>query len=280
MQTTEIVLAGLKPEHLDGAVALSRQAGWPHRREDWAMALSLSIGVVAIEEGRVVGTAMTTPYGQAAATINMVIVDEALRGRGVGKKLMTLALKASEGRETRLVATEDGLPLYEKLGFRATGTILQHQGMPVPTLPNPDSCVGWAEPANTRDLSAMDRQACGMDRSTLIGWLARHARIAVFRQEGEVQGFAALRTFGKGEVVGPIVARDGAQAKALLAFVFSERQGAFLRVDTPERAGISPWLSQHGLVQAGDGVAMTRDGTIASTAQEFHTFALASQAFG
>lgn len=280
MQATEIVLADLKPEHLDGAVALSRQAGWPHRREDWAMALSLSTGVAAIEEGRVVGTAMTTPYGEAAATINMVIVDEALRGRGVGKRLMTLALKASEGRETRLVATEDGLPLYEKLGFRATGRILQHQGMPVPTLPNPDGRVGWAEPTNVLDLSAMDRQACGMDRSTLIDWLARHARIAVFRQEGEVQGFAALRAFGKGEVVGPVVARDGEQAKALLAFVFSERQGAFLRVDTPEHAGISPWLSQHGLMQAGDGVAMMKGGKVASTAREFHTFALASQALG
>ena len=280
MQATEIVLADLKPEHLDGAAALSRQAGWPHRREDWAMALSLSSGVVAIEEGRVVGTAMTTPYGQVAATINMVIVDEALRGRGVGKRLMTLALKASEGRETRLVATEDGLPLYEKLGFRATGTILQHQGVPVPTPPQADSRIGWAEQANVGDLSAMDRQACGMDRATLIGWLARHARIALLRQEGEIQGFAALRAFGKGEVIGPVVARDDEQATALLAFVFGERQGAFLRVDTPEHAGISPWLARHGLAQAGSGVAMTKDGAVASAAPGFRTFALASQALG
>lgn len=280
MQTTEIVLAEFTPKHLDGAVALSRQVGWPHRREDWAMALSLSAGVVATEEGRVVGTAMTTPYGQAAATINMVIVDQALRGRGVGKKLMAFALEASEGRETRLVATEDGLPLYEKLGFRATGRIFQQQGIPVPMSLEPDNRIGWAEPANARDLSAVDRQACGMDRSALIGWLARHARIAVFRREGEIQGFAVLRGFGKGEVVGPIVAGDAEQAKALLVFVFSERPGAFLRVDTPERAGISPWLSQHGLVQVGGGVAMTRGGTAASTAAGFHTFALASQALG
>lgn len=280
MQTTEIVLAEFTPEHLDGALALSRQVGWPHRREDWTMALSLSVGVVALEEGRVVGTAMATTYGEAAATINMVIVDEALRGRGVGKKLMAFALKASEGREARLVATEDGLPLYEMLGFRAIGRIFQHQGIPAPTSSKPDDRIGWAEPANAQHLSALDREACGMDRSGLIGWLARHARIAVVRQEGEIQGFGALRGFGKGEVVGPIVARDAEQAKALLAFMFRERQGAFLRVDTPERADISSWLSQHGLVQVGGGVAMTRGGVAASAASRSHTFALASQALG
>ena len=68
---------------------LSRQAGWPHRLEDWQMALALSGGIVALDaDGRVVGTVLVTPFRADCATINMVIVDEAMRGRGLGRKLM------------------------------------------------------------------------------------------------------------------------------------------------------------------------------------------------
>ena len=36
-------------EHLDAALRLSRAAGWPHRREDWALIAGLSKGVVALD---------------------------------------------------------------------------------------------------------------------------------------------------------------------------------------------------------------------------------------
>jgi hypothetical protein len=48
MPTETIALAPLEAHHLDGAVALSREAGWPHRREDWTMIWSLSEGRVAL----------------------------------------------------------------------------------------------------------------------------------------------------------------------------------------------------------------------------------------
>ncbi len=54
MQASLIDIQKFEPQHLDAAVELSRQAGWPHRREDWALVLSLSKGFVAIENGRVV----------------------------------------------------------------------------------------------------------------------------------------------------------------------------------------------------------------------------------
>ena len=47
MHTSRIAFATFAPEHLDGAVRLSRQAGWPDRREDWATVLALSTGFVA-----------------------------------------------------------------------------------------------------------------------------------------------------------------------------------------------------------------------------------------
>ena len=85
--TTTLTFTGFGPEHLETACALSRQCGWPHRAEDWALALRLSRGVVAIEDDRVVGTALATPFGPVA-TANMIIVDGAMRGRGLGRTLM------------------------------------------------------------------------------------------------------------------------------------------------------------------------------------------------
>lgn len=113
MQASLIDIQTFQPDHLDAAVELSRQAGWPHRKEDWALVLSLSKGFVALENGRVVGTAMATILGDTCATVNMVIVDESMRGRGLGRQLMGAAMDAAENRECRLVATADGLPLYE-----------------------------------------------------------------------------------------------------------------------------------------------------------------------
>ena len=279
MQTDEITLVAFAPEHLDSAVALSSQAGWPHRREDWAMMLALSTGIVALEGERVVGTTLVTRYGDAAATINMVIVDAAMRGRGIGRKLMDFALQQSEGRECRLMATREGLPLYEKLGFRATGQIVQHQGMPGEALAGKD--VEWATVDDVAALVELDHSACGMDRGGLIRLLFEQARLAVLRQGGKPVGFAALRVFGRGKVAGPVVAETTDDARSLLSFLFEASPGALVRVDTSESSGLSPWLAAQGLASVGGGVAMRRGGsTAARPAPRVQTFALASQALG
>ena len=129
MPAKEIEFVTFRPAHIESAVALSRAENWPHRFEDWQMALQLSRGVIALDEaGHVVGTILVTSYGVDCAMINMVIVAKEMRGHGLGRKLMEKAFNLADGRPLRLVATADGLPLYEKMGFVASGTILQHQG--------------------------------------------------------------------------------------------------------------------------------------------------------
>ena len=105
MQTRQIDIAAFGPEHLDAAVTLSRQIGWPHRPEDWQMAIALSEGAVAIENDKVVGTVLVTSYNEESAMINMIIVDKSMRGRGLGRRLMDAALDQSDERPLRLVAT-------------------------------------------------------------------------------------------------------------------------------------------------------------------------------
>jgi GNAT superfamily N-acetyltransferase len=277
MLANQIDLVELTTAHLEGALSLSQQAQWPHRLEDWAMGLSLSKGVAAVHKDRVLGTAMATLYGDDVATINMVIVDEAMRGLGIGKRLMDYALNAASGRECRLVATQDGLPLYEKLGFRETHRIVQHQG-PISSVTSPGH-VEWANAADTAECAKLDNAACGMDRHNLIDYLAIHGRLAVIRLDGRIAGFGAIRRFGRGEVAGPVVAENAEDARKLISFLFAGREGQFMRVDTSEQSGLAPWLTELGLSHVGGGIAMVRDGKPRENTT-ITTFALASQALG
>lgn len=278
MDTHQIELTAFEPSHLDGALRLSQQAKWPHRLEDWQMALTLSEGVVAIEGGRVVGTALVTPYKSDCATVNMIIVDEAMRGRGLGRKLMDVAVAKAGDLPLRLVATSDGLPLYEKFGFQETGRIVQHQG-PVQPIAAPTG-IRDAEPVDIAEIARLDRIAFGADRADLIAYLSHHARFAASRRNGELTGFAAVRPFGRGEVIGPVAAGDLEEAKSLIGFFLATRPGAFVRIDTDADSGLSPWLETYGLVRVGGGIAMWRSERGSTERGAAHIFALANQALG
>jgi GNAT superfamily N-acetyltransferase len=280
MIQSAISLTAFCPQHLEGALRLSRQANWPHRLEDWRLALDLSTGFVALDTNAttVLGTVLMTPYKRDVATINMVIVDEAARGRGLGRQLMKAVIALAGSRALRLVATGEGRPLYQKLGFCRTGTIVQHQG-PVLHVASPAK----VRPAESRDIFGileLDRSAYGADRRGLLHALAKVGQLAVLGDGQRITGFAALRGFGKGEVIGPVVAANADDGKALLAYFMAGREGRFVRVDTAESSQLGAWLKDKGLVRVDEGIAMQRPVVARSTCAPFTTFALASQAFG
>ncbi|WP_316164512.1 MULTISPECIES: GNAT family N-acetyltransferase [unclassified Bradyrhizobium] len=267
-------------EHLDAATRLSQQVRWPHRREDWQMALALSKGCVAVAaDGRVIGTVLMTPYGQDAGTINMVIVDEAERGKGLGRCLMQQAMALAGERRLQLVATEDGLLLYEKLGFHRSGEIVQHQGHLAEAVAQPDA-VRAATPDDIAVITALDIAAFGADRRDLIAHIASIGEFAVLERQGRAAGFAALRHFGRGLVIGPVVAFSSEDAKSLVAHFLAGRQGKFIRVDTGSETGLAPWLGGLGLDHVGGGIVMLRPAAGHTRRRAPTSFALASQAFG
>ena len=281
MTSDAIALIAFSPDHLEGAVQLSQQAGWPHRPEDWRMALALSQGYVAVSrpDNRVVGTALMTPYGPEAATINMVIVDASVRGRGTGRKLMEGVLALARDRSLQLVATESGLSLYESLGFLNNGVVAQHQGHVAKSVTAP-SDVRAARPDDIAAITGLDCAAYGAERQRLIALLADVGSLAVLERMDQLVGFAALRPFGHGEVIGPVVAANADDAKLLVSHFLAARASAFLRVDTDVTTGLGPWLAGVGLAHVGGGIAMRRPIVAAPVKTAFHTFALASQAFG
>lgn len=264
--------------HLPGALALSVDAGWPHRRDDWELVLGISKGCVALVGDKVVATALVTPFGNAAM-VNLVVVDRPLRGRGLGREIMTRAMTTLDPDSWHLVATEEGLPLYEKLGFRPCGEVAQHQGIAGAITPHGGAV--WARPADLPAIIELDRKASKMDRGSLYRTLSHQARFAVLRISAGIAGFAAVRPFGKGHVIGPVVAGSDGQAQDLISLLMAEHAGKFLRVDTGTHTGLGPWLAACGLPEIAHGRLMQMgEAPAPDRAGAPRTFALASQALG
>jgi len=61
-------------------------------------------------------------------------------------------------------------------------------------------------------LVELDAAACGAPRESLIAALMENGEAIVHDDAGEMVGFAFYRRFGRGHVIGPVVARDTASA--------------------------------------------------------------------
>ena len=265
-----IELVPFTEAHVPGALALSQAVKWPHRTEDWMLVLSASRGVVALAEDRVVGTALCSLHGPVA-TLNMIIVDPAMQGQGLGRKVMDHVIALAGEREMRLVATPEGAPLYRKLGFEDCGRVVQLQG--TARAATPELPVSF-DRANPRVLARMDTEASAMERGLLLSRIAQGGE--TLTTDG---GFALLRAFGRGHVLGPVVARDDRAARALIAAAMTRMEGQFLRMDLIEERGLAPFVESLGLPVAGGGTSMVRNPHTAA-ASGYRTHALVSQALG
>lgn len=238
----------------------------------------ISHGLAACRDGEVIGTGFATLFDEHTASISLIIVDAAMRGKGFGRELMNRLLDVAGARESRLVATPDGLSLYQKLGFREVRKIHQHQAV-ISNVTHPDG-VGWWSTPDVAHLVALDRAAFGADRSAIITRACELGEVAVLGASGTPSAFAIVRPFGKGKVVGPVIAQGEAQAKALIAFALAENEGSFMRTDVPQDCGLSPWLEGLGLVCVDRVVAMVRQPHPASTQPRSRVFGLFNQALG
>lgn len=267
---------------LAAAHALSLAVGWPHRREDWQFLLSLGEGLVAPQGDRVVATAMWWLLDAHAARVGMVIVDPSLQRAGLGRVLMQRSLAAVGARTVSLTATREGATLYERLGFVPAGGVRQHQGVaravPPPGLATAHRIVRPIAP-DIDTLIDLDRRATGVARAPVLAALAPVAGTAVLLDGHTPAGFAMCRPFGRGEVIGPVVARNSAEAEALIAHWLADKTGQFLRIDVPDGCGLPPFLTAHGLVEVDAATAMRR-GEAPASEGPWRCFGCVSQALG
>jgi predicted GNAT family N-acyltransferase len=276
----DVVLVPFASAHLEGALKLSQEMSWPYRLEDWDVALQLGHGFVLQRAGAVIGTAAWWPYGETHASAGMIIVAKAAQGRGYGARLMDALLASAHPRTVALNSTAEGTMLYRRRGFVPVGVIHQHQGIPRERFETPPSGLVTAMAASDfKAITQLDQEATGLERRRMLDRLVQSGDGYVLFRDGTPRGYAICRLFGRGHVIGPVVAECPADARALIEAALARLTRAFVRIDTSATSQLGEWLEGIGLQQVGDATTMIL-GTQLPAAGPARTFAIANQSFG
>src|SRR5262245_2645192 len=171
--TADIAIRLLTEGDVDAALALSASCGWNQRAEEWHMMLQIAPSgtFTASTPDGIVGTAIGIDYGNFG-WIAMMLVNPALRGRGLGARLLEAAMGAVPPElPIRLDATPLGRPLYERYGFVLESSLTRHV-RPADSKPAP-SRRGDVRPLAEADLSTvmrLDDRISGAQRHGPLRW--------------------------------------------------------------------------------------------------------------
>lgn len=227
---------------LEAAYSLSLKLGWPHRVDDWRQMLDVGEGVVLENvDGELVGTGLCFKQG-AVATLGLVVISDEWQGLGLGREMMVRLMALAGARTLLLVATKAGQPLYHKLGFEPCNRICQYQGVVTSAPPAPHE--RGLRPMEASDQAAL--LALSPDCPAHAVAVQSANRGVVIENASVIEGFALKRTYGRGEHIGPILARSAEQAQALVLALLTDAEGDFIRIDLVDPDDDS-WLTALGL---------------------------------
>ena len=209
------ILRKLHGGDVPAAFQLSTEAGWNQTAEDWGMLIDLApegcLGIIV--GGELASTATLLCYGRGLAWIGMVLTRIAFRGRGYARRLLTETLTLADQMKiesVKLDATEQGRPLYEKLGFRPEQPVERWAKTEPSSASSADPIS--ANEAAPENWHAADTAAFGVDRTALLESLAiRYAPLTSGRS------YLLTRPGRLTHYLGPGVAESPAVARALVS---------------------------------------------------------------
>jgi len=207
------ILRKLHAGDVPAAMSLSSEAGWNQTADDWRMLIDLAPeSCLGIEiDGELASTATLLCYGRRLGWIGMVLTRIAFRGRGFARRLLTETLTLADRMKiesVKLDATDQGQPLYERLGFRPEQPVerwTRSEGL------SSFANAKFADEPPPKDWHAADPAAFGFDRTPLLESLAaRHAPLTSDRS------YLLTRPGRLTHYVGPGVADSRSMARTLM----------------------------------------------------------------
>ncbi|MEV1247148.1 GNAT family N-acetyltransferase [Nonomuraea sp. NPDC049750] len=232
----------LSQADLDACTRLAQDREWPPERHKWGLLFEVGevYGIDAPDGDGLAATNILTRYGHDHAVISMVLTASRYGRQGLAGKLMEHVLRQAGDRVVWLHATENGRPLYERLGFRTVGRVAAHTGV------FQGERSGRTRPATQEDLGAilaLDAEVFGTDRSALL------RRMFGFGEQVRVTegGFGQAWRNDGNVVIGPVVARDQATAEALIGDLALD-VGGVVRLDLDlAKDDLVKWVGEHGI---------------------------------
>ncbi|MCX4526820.1 MULTISPECIES: GNAT family N-acetyltransferase [unclassified Streptomyces] len=270
---TDLPIRALTPEDLRHCADLSQDRGWPREEHKWGLLIAAGdgYGIDAPDGQGLAAACVVTRYGHDhtapdLAAIGMVLVADRYARQGLGRRLMThVCDDVLKGTPLTLHATPYGRPLYEELGFDTTGRAEMLQGAfsPDPATTGPARDAVQVRSATAEDLPRilrLDAEVFGSDRTHMITRLPAFADRLVVAEDpaGDLIGYAALWPNMETHVLGPLIARDTAGARALVTALATTTERP-LRTDVDVRhEELLGWLKDRGLGSVAFNAVMTR----------------------
>lgn len=238
----------LEPRHIDDACALVDEAGWNETAADWLMMMESGHAIgLEDENGRLVASALTMPYGSEFGWVSMVLVAGEWQRKGLASGLLRKCIAAHEkaGLVPVLDATPAGEKIYEQLGFTSHFTIQRWQcDSPAPSGLRADGVLE-VTPDDLTSIIDYDRNVFEGNRgSVLLDIGIRKGAHGWMLEDG--QGFLLSREGRRARQLGPLCADSDAGALSLMA-VALEHFDEPVFVDVPDQhAGLIDMLRQNG----------------------------------
>ena len=233
----------LTPDDVDGAMALSTEAGWNQTADDWRHFISQGTTIgVRDDAGRLVASAAALPYDGPFGYVGMVLVTRDARRRGIATRLVDCCIEELRGRGLVPVldATAEGALVYRRQGFLDQFGFDRWQGEA--------GGRGARDHATTADpavVENLDAGAFGAARPALMrDFLGRSETAATATTAGD--GFAMVRAGRRAWQAGPVVAPSETAAISLVERLFSGVSGEVF-IDVPQIwSRLGGWLTARG----------------------------------
>ncbi len=260
---TALPIRRLTLRDLTACADLSENRGWPREEHKWGLLLTAGQGYgIDDPEGGLVAACVVTRYGPAEqpdlAAIGMVLVADRHARQGIGRRLMRHVVESLSTVPLTLHATPNGRPLYEELGFKATGRAEMVAGRFTPRADDPQVATRAATAEDLPAILRLDEEVFGSDRTPLITRLPAFAdQLRVAEEDGRITGYAAAWPNMHTHVVGPLIARDTETAQALIASLAADTDRP-LRTDIDVRhEELLAWVTSRGLESVAFNAVMT-----------------------
>lgn len=196
----------MTPADIDSAVAMILRGEWGDRRIFFEFATSQPEcrPVVAVEAGEIVGTGVGTANGPVG-WIGAIFVDARFRRRGIGRGVTDAVIEGLDQAGCRtlvLVASSEGRPMYERMGFAEQSAYVTLEAPGTADTAGPDEAVHAFGPTDLDTIAALDREATGEDRRHMISRFATEtsARVLV-GATGSVDAFTLRAPWGGGATI-------------------------------------------------------------------------------
>ncbi|WP_415645905.1 GNAT family N-acetyltransferase [Stackebrandtia soli] len=232
---------------IDECRDLAESRHWDREERKWDLLFAVGeVYGIRDQDGELATAAVLARNGATTATIGMVLTAERYERRGLGAATVRHLVSVADSAVLTMYATENGRPLYERLGFVADGVNTSYRG--TVTAETSTGRSRPAEPADLPGIRAVDAHAHGADRSKVLNRLPRFcSHLRVLDDHGAVTGYAGAWPNDTTTVVGPVIAANEDDALALVTDLVADIDGPIRLEAHSTRPRLTEWARSRDL---------------------------------